>query len=145
MTRQSAALLAGLIISAISLQGQAAEMVNVYKTSRCECCSKWVAHLEGAGFEVRTHTVLDMAAARQYLGMPERFGACHTAKVAGYLIEGHVPAADILRVLKEKPKAIGLAVPAMPPGSTGMEGVESVPYDTFLVKAFGATEIFARH
>ncbi len=94
---------------------------------------------------MRTHDVNDVPAARQRLGMPERLGSCHTAKVAGYVVEGHVPAADIQRLLKEKPKAIGLAVPSMPPGSPGMESPKPVPYNTLLVQAGGATTVFAKH
>ena len=74
---------------------------------------------------MRTHDVKDVPAARQRLGMPERLGSCHTAKVAGYVVEGHVPAADIQRLLKEKPKALGIAVPSMPPGSPGMESPQT--------------------
>ena len=94
---------------------------------------------------MRTHDVNDVPAARQRLGMPERLGSCHTAKVAGYVVEGHVPAADIQRLLKEKPKAIGLAVPSMPPGSPGMESPKPVPYNTLLVQTGGATTVFAKH
>ncbi|HRE16184.1 MAG TPA: DUF411 domain-containing protein, partial [Rhodocyclaceae bacterium] len=78
-------------------------------------------------------------------GMPDRLGACHTAKVGGYVVEGHVPAADIQRLLREKPKAIGLAVPSMPPGSPGMESRQPMPYDTLLVRTDGNTQVFAHH
>jgi hypothetical protein len=101
--------------------------------------------LQQAGFAVRTHDVADVPAARQRLGMPERLGSCHTAKVAGYVVEGHVPAADIQRLLKEKPKALGIAVPSMPPGSPGMESSKPVPYNTLLVQSGGETSIFAKH
>jgi hypothetical protein len=77
--------------------------------------------------------------------MPDRLGSCHSAKVGGYVIEGHVPAADIRRLLKEKPKALGLAVPSMPPGSPGMEGPRAIPYDTLLVARDGTTRVFASH
>ena len=103
--------------AAVNLPASAADAVDVYKSPYCGCCGKWVEHLRQAGFDVRTHDVNDVPAARQRLGMPEHLGSCHTAKVAGYVVEGHVPAADIQRLLKEKPKAIGLAVPSMPPGS----------------------------
>ena len=107
--------------AAVNLPASAADAVDVYKSPYCGCCEKWVEHLQQAGFAVRTHDVNDVPAARQRLGMPERLGSCHTAKVAGYVVEGHVPAADIQRLLKEKPKAIGLAVPSMPPGSPGID------------------------
>ncbi|MFZ2974658.1 MAG: DUF411 domain-containing protein [Ferribacterium limneticum] len=131
--------------AAANLPASAADAVDVYKSPYCGCCEKWVEHLQQAGFAVRTHDVNDVPAARQRLGMPERLGSCHTAKVAGYVVEGHVPAADIQRLLKEKPKAIGLAVPSMPPGSPGMESPKPVPYNTLLVQAGGATTIFAKH
>ena len=131
--------------AAVNLPASAADAVDVYKSPYCGCCEKWVEHLQQAGFAVRTHDVNDVPAARQRLGMPERLGSCHTAKVAGYVVEGHVPAADIQRLLKEKPKAIGLAVPSMPPGSPGMESPKPVPYNTLLVQSGGATTVFAKH
>ena len=131
--------------AAVNLPASAADAVDVYKSPYCGCCEKWVEHLQQAGFAVRTHDVNDVPAARQRLGMPERLGSCHTAKVAGYVVEGHVPADDIQRLLKEKPKAIGLAVPSMPPGSPGMESPKPVPYNTLLVQAGGATTVFAKH
>ena len=131
--------------AAANLPASAADAVDVYKSPYCGCCEKWVEHLQQAGFAVRTHDVNDVPAARQRLGMPERLGSCHTAKVAGYVVEGHVPADDIQRLLKEKPKAIGLAVPSMPPGSPGMESPKPVPYNTLLVQTGGATTVFAKH
>ena len=131
--------------AAVNLPASAADAVDVYKSPYCGCCEKWVEHLQQAGFAVRTHDVNDVPAARQRLGMPERLGSCHTAKVAGYVVEGHVPADDIQRLLKEKPKAIGLAVPSMPPGSPGMESPKPVPYNTLLVQAGGVTTVFAKH
>lgn len=128
-----------------NLPASAADAVDVYKSPYCGCCEKWVEHLRQAGFDVRTHDVNDVPAARQRLGMPERFASCHTAKVGAYVVEGHVPAADIQRLLKEKPKAVGLAVPSMPPGSPGMESPKPVPYNTLLVQAGGATTVFAKH
>ena len=128
-----------------NLPASAADAVDVYKSPYCGCCEKWVEHLRQAGFAVRTHDVNDVPAARQRLGMPERLGSCHTAKVAGYVVEGHVPAADIQRLLKEKPPALGLAVPSMPPGSPGMESPKPMPYNTLLVQANGSTQVFAKH
>lgn len=131
--------------AAVNLPASAADAVDVYKSPYCGCCEKWVEHLQQAGFAVRTHDVNDVPAARQRLGMPERLGSCHTAKVAGYVVEGHVPAADIQRLLKEKPKALGLAVPSMPLGSPGMESSKPVPYNTLLVQAGGTSTVFAKH
>lgn len=128
-----------------NLPASAADAVDVYKSPYCGCCEKWVEHLQQAGFAVRTHDVNDVPAARQRLGMPERLGSCHTAKVAGYVVEGHVPAADIQRLLKEKPQAVGLAVPSMPPGSPGMESPKPVAYNTLLVRTGGEITVFAKH
>lgn len=124
---------------------QAAERVEVFKSPYCGCCEKWVEHMRKAGFDVVTRDVNDVPAARKLAGMPERFGSCHTAKVGGYVIEGHVPAADVQRLLKEKPKAIGLAAPGMPQGSPGMETDHSQPYDTLLVQTNGSHKVFAKH
>jgi len=95
-------------------QAHAAERVEVFKSPYCGCCEKWVEHMRKAGFDVVTKDVNDVPAARKLTGMPERFGSCHTAKVGGYVVEGHVPAADVQRLLKEKPKAVGLAAPVCP-------------------------------
>jgi len=129
----------------LSSVATAGEMVDVYKNPNCDCCGKWIDHLKDAGFEVRAHNVMDVPATRKRLGMPDRLGSCHTAKVAGYVVEGHVPAGEIQRLLKEKPKALGIAVPSMPPGSPGMESSKPVPYNTLLVQAGGETSIFAKH
>lgn len=124
---------------------QAAERVEVFKSPYCGCCGKWVEHMRKAGFDVVTKDVNDVPAARKAAGMPERFGSCHTAKVGGYVVEGHVPAADVQRLLKEKPKAVGLAAPGMPQGSPGMETNRPQPYDTLLVQADGSYKVFAKH
>lgn len=120
-------------------------VVEVYKNAQCGCCKAWAEHLQKNGFTVILHDVDNVPATRKKLGMPDRFGSCHTAKIGQYLVEGHVPAADIKRLLKQRPKATGLAVPSMPPGSPGMEGGRSVPYDTLLVTAEGDAKVFAHH
>lgn len=135
-------LFAALLGSSAAWAGAA---VDVYKSASCGCCEKWVEHLRQNGFQVKTHDVDDVPGARKKLGMPDRLGACHTAKIGDYIIEGHVPAADIERLLREKPKAIGLAVPSMPPGSPGMETTRPVPYATLLVQSDGSTRVFASH
>ena len=124
---------------------QALPVVEVYKSAQCGCCKSWAEHLEKNGFKVILHDVDDIPATRKKLGMPGQYGSCHTARAGQYLIEGHVPAADIKRLLKERPKAIGLAVPSMPPGSPGMESEHPVPYDTLLVGKDGNAKVFARH
>jgi hypothetical protein len=146
MTRTLSSFLAIMLLgTAGTLQAQASGTVEVYKSPYCGCCGKWVEHLRQAGFAVRTHEVNDVPGARKQLGMPEQLGSCHTAKVAGYIVEGHAPAADIQRLIKEKPKALGLAVPSMPPGSPGMESAKPMPYNTLLVQANGSTQVFAKH
>ena len=118
--------------------------VTVYKSPTCGCCSKWVDHMTASGFKVTAHDTSDMQAVRTKMGIPAAMTSCHTAVVNGYLIEGHVPAADINRLLRDKPKIAGLAVPGMVTGSPGMEGSRSDPYN---VMAFGdgKTSVFARH
>lgn len=140
--RRHALLMPFLLGSALA---QAAVQVEVYKSPYCGCCEEWVQHLKKNGFQVTTHDVNDVPQARKKLGMPERLGSCHTAKVGGYLVEGHVPAADIQKLLKERPRALGIAVPGMPPGSPGMESSRPQPYDTLLVQPDGSTRVFARH
>lgn len=109
-------------------------VVEVYKSADCGCCAGWVKHLEQNGFKVNAHNVDNPSDYRQKFGMPAALGSCHSAKVGGYALEGHVPAADIKRLLATRPKATGLAVPAMPMGSPGMEGPRKDAYDVLLVK-----------
>ncbi len=120
--------------------------IEVYKSPLCGCCDGWVAHLREHGFEVKVHDVEDTGVHRARLGMPERFGSCHTGVVGGYAIEGHVPAAEIRKLLAGKPKAVGLAVPGMPVGSPGMEqGSRVDPYSVLLVRADGGASVFAHY
>ena len=125
-----------------------AVLVDVWKSPTCGCCKDWVTHLESNGFKVRTHDDGNTAV-RQGLGMPVRLGSCHTASVGGYAIEGHVPAREIQRLLKDRPAAIGLAVPAMPIGSPGMDGPaygqRKDPYDVLLVAKDGSTTPYQRY
>ena len=144
-TLRTLPLLLALLVGAGSAWAQSATQVEVFKSPYCGCCEKWIEHMQKNGFKVNAHNVNDIPAARKHLGMPDRVGSCHTAKVGSYLIEGHVPAADIQRLLKEKPKAVGLAAPGMPQGSPGMETATPVPYETLLVQADGSTTVFAKH
>ncbi len=120
-------------------------VVDVYKSPQCGCCKSWAGHMKAAGFKVVLHDVNDVPAARKKLGMPDKFASCHTALIGQYLVEGHVPAADIKRLLKEHPDAKGLAVPGMVPGSPGMEGGKSQSYETLLISADGAASVFNHH
>ena len=123
----------------------AATKIVVYKSPTCGCCTAWVDHLKASGFEVTARDVADVAPIKARYGIPTRLASCHTGLVGAYAIEGHVPAADIQRLLSQKPKAVGLAVPGMPMGSPGMEGPRKDRYDVLLVQAGGATKVFARH
>lgn len=125
--------------------GQALPTVELYKSPQCGCCKSWAEHLQKNGFTVISHDVEDVPAIRKQLGMPGKYGSCHTAKAGQYLVEGHVPAADIKRLLRERPQAIGLAVPSMPQGSPGMESEHPVRYHTLLIKGAGKHQLFAQH
>ena len=120
--------------------------IDVFKSASCGCCGAWVEHLKAAGFDVRVTDVDDTAAARKRYGMPDAFGSCHTGTVGGYVLEGHVPAAEVKRLLAVKPRAVGLAVPGMPVGSPGMEvGTRRDPYDVLLVDRSGRSTVFAHY
>jgi hypothetical protein len=131
----------------LSLHLTAAEPVemNVYKTRTCGCCSKWVDHLKANGFAPVVQDVPSTAEYRKLHGVPDQLLSCHTATVAGYTIEGHVPAADIQRLLKTKPKAKGLAVPGMPLGSPGMEAARRDAYSVLLFTPDGKTSVFQKY
>lgn len=121
-------------------------VVDVYKSPTCGCCSKWVDHLKANGFTVRAHDTADVAAHKARLGVPAGYGACHTAQVGGYLVEGHVPAREIKRLLRDKPSVRGLVVPAMPAGSPGMETTgPKDAYEVFVVNRDGSTRTYARY
>jgi hypothetical protein len=127
------------------LAQQKAPLVEVWRAPSCGCCGQWVKHLQKNGFVTKVHTVEDAGPVRRAAGIPDQLGSCHTAKVNGYAIEGHVPASDIKRLLAEKPNAIGLTAPGMPGGSPGMDIPNSPPYDVLLVKSDGSTALYKRH
>jgi hypothetical protein len=135
----AAALAAPLLVHA------AAPVIEVYKSATCGCCTEWVKHLKDNGFTVKANNVANPSDYREKGGIPDHLGSCHTGMVAGYAIEGHVPASEIKRLLKERPKAKGLAVPAMPLGSPGMEGPRNDPYDVLLVQAGGRTTVYKHY
>lgn len=122
-------------------------LMTVNKHESCGCCSVWIEHVEKAGFTVVAKNVDDMGSIKQSAGVPYTMGSCHTAEVGGYFVEGHVPAEDILRLLRERPDAKGLAVPGMPIGSPGMEHPDGrvQPYTVSLVLRDGSTREFSRH
>ncbi|HEV7855678.1 MAG TPA: DUF411 domain-containing protein [Herminiimonas sp.] len=119
-------------------------VIEVYKSATCGCCTQWVEHLQKNGFKVNARNVPNTAAYRAQFGVPSSLGSCHTASIGGYAIEGHVPAADIKRLLAERPKAAGLAVPEMPMGSPGMEGAYADAFDVLLFQADGSRTVY-RH
>ena len=123
--------------TAVAVEPRFAEVMTVYKSPTCGCCDKWIEHVQKHGFVVEAHNVRDVRPYKIQGGLPAGMGSCHTAFVGGYLIEGHVPADVIERLLEERPAIAGLAVPGMPMGSPGMEGPYTEPYD---IVAFGGAE-----
>ena len=146
--RHLAALALGACLPGWAMAQAAAPVVQVWKDPNCGCCKDWIAHLEKNGFRSQTFDTGNTAM-RARLGMPEQYGSCHTALVEGYVIEGHVPASDIQRLLKERPKALGLSVPRMPVGSPGMDGPEyggrKDPFEVLLVARNGTSDVFSRY
>ena len=138
----------GAIAFAAMFVGTAAHAatMTVYKHPSCGCCAKWIEHVEKHGFTVKTVATEDMMAVKKRLGVPDAQISCHTTKVGNYVVEGHVPAADIKRLLAQKPKARGIAVAGMPMGGPGMEhGDHHQPYSTMLIGTDGKTSVFASH
>ena len=129
-----------------ALAAKSGPEVHVFKSPTCGCCGHWVEHMQAAGFTVKVTEVSDTAGTRQRLGMPQRYGSCHTATVGGYLLEGHVPAAEVRRLLAAGPKALGLAAPGMPPAAPGMDvpGNDD-PYDVLLIGSDGQSTVFASY
>ena len=126
-----------------ALAAPTSDRVTVWKTPNCGCCKEWVAHLRSNGFNVTTHDVKDTAPMRQKLGLAEKFGSCHTGLLGTYVLEGHVPAKEMRRLLREKPKALGLAVPGMPIGSPGMEmGNARDAFDVLLILNDGNSSVY---
>lgn len=142
--------LAGFGLAAAAQQKPAsapAQKVTVYKTSSCGCCRLWVDHMKASGFEVQAMDVsaADVRAVSKAAGLPEDGTSCHTAKIGNYVVEGHVPASDIKRMLKEKPAIAGIAAPGMPQGSPGMEQGSKEPYDVVAFTKDGKTTVYAKH
>ena len=118
--------------------------ITIYMSPTCGCCAKWVDHVKAAGFTVKTVDQSDLSEIKAELGVTKELSSCHTALVGGYVIEGHVPAADIQRLLKEKPKIVGLAAPGMPGAGPGMD-TSKEPYDVLAFDASGKTTVWAKH
>ncbi len=137
--------LLGMLGSGANALAQEPPAMTVWKSPWCGCCAKWVEHMRAAGFEVQVEEVEDLGLVKRMAAVPENLQSCHTAQVGGYTIEGHVPAADVLRLLEERPDTHGLFVPGMPSGSPGMENGEHDPYDVLMLKRGGTTEVFSSH
>ncbi|NUP70427.1 MAG: DUF411 domain-containing protein [Gemmatimonadaceae bacterium] len=147
-TMLAALLKAGALVAGLPTLARAeASSITVYKDPSCGCCTKWVEHLRAAGLKPVVHDRNDMDALKDSLGVPSALRACHTAVAGKYVIEGHVPAADLTRLLATKPNGVlGLAVPDMPAGSPGMEmSGRRDAYDVVAFSANGKTSVFARH
>ena len=142
-------MVSGVPLAWMALRGNSAtgELVIVHKSEGCICCEAWVKHLQGAGFTVRVIEESNLGPIKEQVGVPVGKGSCHTAEVQGYFLEGHVPASDLQRLLRERPKAKGLVVPGMPPGSPGMEVPSGrfAAYEVLLVALDGTTTVFAKH
>lgn len=146
MDRRLFVLAAGatLLGSTLPSVAQTMPLVTVYKSPACGCCGEWVKHMRGNGFRVDVKDVEDVTPIKRRSMVPDSLASCHTALVGGYAIEGHVPASDVWRLLRERPRVIGLSVPGMVVGSPGMEGGPPQPYATIAFDERG-TRVFARH
>jgi hypothetical protein len=137
MTRRHVLLASAACVLPSATLVAAEPLVRVHRDPTCGCCSGWVQHLQKAGFPIEVVDTKDLDAVKARLGVPDDLAACHTAEVSGYVIEGHVPAVALKRLLAEKPAAAGLAVPGMPVGSPGMEGGNEEPYEVILFGSSG--------
>jgi len=138
-------LTAQAVRSSPSVEGVKKPTITVYKDPSCGCCKNWIEYLAKHGYRVDAKDTPDMAGIKRTLGVPDRLRACHTGVVNGYLIEGHVSAEDIDRLLAQKPKIAGLAVPGMPAGSPGMDGPQTQRYQVLAFDKNGKTTVFSTH
>jgi hypothetical protein len=136
---------AGVVAFGTGAGAQGPTPVSVFKSATCGCCAKWVEHLHANGFAPAAANVENLDAVKTKYNVPKAVQSCHTAVVAGYVIEGHVPASDIRRLLKERPAIRGLAVGGMPSGSPGMEGAAPQRYDVMSFDKQGNTRVYATH
>jgi hypothetical protein len=140
--------IAGVLAAGVTATAQQqSRIVEVYKTPTCGCCSKWVEHLRANGFTVRTTDMESTEPVQSRHGVPPEIRSCHTALVGGYVVEGHVPAVEVSRLLKERPRVAGIAVAGMPSGSPGMEmpGVAAQPYYVVSFDRSGRIDVFASY
>ncbi|BAO44473.1 DUF411 domain-containing protein [Thiolapillus brandeum] len=142
-TALSLALMAGASLLAFQPRTSSAADLVVYKSPTCGCCRKWVRHMRENGFSVEVHEQYNVTPKKDEYGVPRQLRSCHSARIGGYVVEGHVPADVVKQLLKEKPAIAGVAVPGMPMGSPGMEGTRKDPYDVFSFTDTGKTGIYA--
>lgn len=146
--RRSGLLAVWLFAAAPLAQSAPPTPVDVWKAPSCGCCADWIKIMEASGFQIKTHE-MGNSAIRKGLRMADKYGSCHTALVQGYALEGHVPVREVKRLLRERPKAVGLAVPGMPIGSAGMDGPayggRRVAYDVLLVQRDGSSAVFQNY
>jgi hypothetical protein len=136
----------GLMLGAgLVLPAAATGVAEVWRDPSCGCCAAWIAYLQGHGYTVTVHEDQPMAAVKTRLGVPANVASCHTARIGGHVIEGHVPVEDIQRLLAQHPDARGLAAPGMPMGSPGMEMGAAKRYQVLLIDRQGKTQLFATH
>lgn len=146
LARNLSTLACGAALGLAAPASASPDEVVMYKDPNCGCCGKWAEHMRSAGFAVKEVASARMDLVKQEAGVPEALGSCHTAKVAGYVVEGHVPAADVRRMLAEKPAIRGLSAPGMPLGSPGMEGpYPAERYDVVSFDAQGRRAVFSKH
>jgi len=138
-----AALALVVALTSSGIDAQKPIPVQVFKDATCGCCAVWIEHLRRNGFAPTSENVADLQAVKEVNKIPAQARSCHTALVGGYVVEGHVPAAEIQRLLREKPKVAGLAVAGMPIGSPGMEGPNSRPYDVLTFDKAGKTAVYS--
>ena len=145
--RQILVALSAALAAGVDTAGQTPPSVRVYRDPTCGCCVLWVEHLRKAGFSATVTEVEDIGAIKAKYGVPPRVGSCHTALVGNYVLEGHVPAEDVRRLLNERPDIAGIGVPGMPIGSPGMEvaGMKPSAYDVLAFDKAGKIRVFASH
>jgi len=142
--RSSAVGAAGVLLSRRIVAAEPLPAIAVYKDPACECCARWVKHLSANGFVATVRDSTDMPSVKRTMGVPDALQSCHTAVVGKYIVEGHVPADVIKKLLAEKPAVMGLAVPGMPMGSPGMEGSSKQPYNVIAFERDGKTRVYMK-
>lgn len=150
MLRRTLLISGPIALAFAAIRANAAEEKDrVFKSASCQCCNNWMAHMMKSGFDLEGKDISnsDRTRLRVNLGIPPEIAGCHTAIIGGYIVEGHVPAEDVRRLLGDKPDAKGLVVAGMPAGSPGMEQDDGTvePYNVLLLKKDGTTEVYARH